>query len=264
MPDNFALYTQRYGALPSERMQQLVDRVTPEMTTAGQSVSYIYRWPDLIVRVNVMPTHELAQHLQGFAGYVQQAIYQGQVPERGEQIIRAILRTRLVVGVVVEPDRDDQGRVQELIGRMCGGLHPIMFYGNALYDWIGRLLLAPNGSYDQDAEFDADPGSLSAVYATVPERDLEGVARTSYDSPEPTPAQLARRERNIAAVRQMSLPVLEDLSVIEDDQQVVLRTAQEVAQRCIVLTICGVKGESMDHDLVRDLIRRYNAQSYFS
>jgi hypothetical protein len=70
------------------------------------------------------------------------------VPARGERILRDIRATRLVVGVEFQPWRDKQERAEELLGRMCGGLKPMIFHADALFDWMFRLLLAPDGSFD--------------------------------------------------------------------------------------------------------------------
>src|SRR5437660_725592 len=56
------------------------------------------------------------------------------------------------------------------------------------------------------------------VYATAHEADLKGAVRTRLDTPNPTTAQLARRERNNKIIREMGLPVLETLPVIEDEK----------------------------------------------
>ena len=99
-----------------------------------------------------MPPSELAEHLRGFEGYISQHIYHGQVPPHGKDIIRSIRATLLVVGVELQPGRDQEGRAELLLGRMSGGLRPIIFHADALFDWTSRLLLAPDGSFDPAAE----------------------------------------------------------------------------------------------------------------
>jgi hypothetical protein len=101
-------------------------------------------------------------------------------------------------------------------------------------------------------------------YLTLPEKDLQGIARTNQDHPNPTEAQLARKARNIAIIKKMGLPTLESLPVVEDDAAVKLRTPQEVAKRCIATVICAAKGESNDQELVDNVIKDYAAQTYFS
>lgn len=152
MPENYALYSSSFDTLPQAAMEALADDVVPELAQTERGVTITYRWPDLTIIVSEMPASQLAEHLRGFEGYIRQHIYKSRVPERGERIIRCIRATRLVVGVELQPGRDEQGRAEELLGRMSGGLHPIIFYRDALFDWMSRLLLAPYGSFDPQAE----------------------------------------------------------------------------------------------------------------
>jgi hypothetical protein len=133
-------------------MVVLADNVEPQLAQTERGKTYTYRWPELAIVVNEMPAAELVEHLRGFEGYVRQYIYRGKVPQRGERIIRTIRATRLVVGVELQPGRDEPGRAEELLGRMCGGLRPVIFHADAVFDWMSRLLLAPDGSFDPAAE----------------------------------------------------------------------------------------------------------------
>lgn len=101
-------------------------------------------------------------------------------------------------------------------------------------------------------------------YATANEADLKGIARTRFDSPNPTAAQLARRAKNNKTIRETRLPVLEDLPVVEDEKTAKLRGPEEIAKRCLATTICAVKGETKDQTLVDSLIKDYSAADYFS
>lgn len=152
MPENFALYSRSADNLPRTQMQRLSDEVAPELAETESGTTFTYNWPDLTIIVSEMITDQLPEHLRGFEGYIRQHIYKGKVPARGERIIRNIRATRLVVGIELRPGRDDQERAEELIGRMCGGLRPIIFHADALYDWMSRLLLAPDCSFDPAAE----------------------------------------------------------------------------------------------------------------
>jgi hypothetical protein len=152
MPENYALYTRSYDTLPQANMEALAGDAALEKAQTERGVTYTYRWPDLTIIVNEMPASQLEEHLRGFEGYISQHIYKGKVPSRGKDIIRNIWSTRLVVGVEFQPGPDKQGHAEELLGRMSGGLHPIIFHADALFDWTSRLLLAPDGSFDPAAE----------------------------------------------------------------------------------------------------------------
>ena len=147
MGENFALYSTRWSELPEAQMLQLAGEVRPEVYEAPRGRTFFYSWPDLVIRCSEMPKADLASHLSGFAGYVTK-ISRGRCEDRGRALIERIKGTKLVVGVEIEPGRDREGRAEELIGKLCNGLAPIMFFENALYDWDGRLLLGPDGSFD--------------------------------------------------------------------------------------------------------------------
>jgi hypothetical protein len=151
MPENFALYSQEYDSLPDAEMQALASPLCPARGITERGLTYSYQWPDLTILVSVLPAQETAEHLRGFAGYIRDGIYHGTVPRRGERIIHRVLHTRLVVGVELQPGRDAEGRSELLLGKMCGGLRPILFHADALFDWNSRLLLAPDGSFDPAA-----------------------------------------------------------------------------------------------------------------
>jgi Domain of unknown function (DUF4272) len=101
-------------------------------------------------------------------------------------------------------------------------------------------------------------------YPTATEKDLQGKVRTSLDSPQPTPAQLARKTKSIVAVKNLGLPVLEELPVVEDETSIKPRSPEEIAERVIALAICAVKGEANDQQLVDSLITRYSAKELFT
>jgi hypothetical protein len=106
--------------------------------------------------------------------------------------------------------------------------------------------------------------ATATTFPTVDERSLAGVVRTRFDSPTPTEAQLSRRARNNKLIKEMGLPVLESLPVVEDDSLVALRSPQDVAARCLATEFCAIKGESQDQKLVESLIKDYSAGGYFS
>jgi len=108
------------------------------------------------------------------------------------------------------------------------------------------------------------PSCGKSAYPTANEAELQGVVRTSLDSPDPTEAQLARRAKNNEAVKAMGLPCLEGLPVVEDDSTVIPRTPEEVASRCLAVALCAVKGETQDQALIDAMVIEFDAGGYFS
>ena len=73
-----------------------------------------------------------------------------------------------------------------------------------------------------------------------------------------------RKKRSIAILTKEGVPYLEMLRGVEFDSQLPPRTTEEVALRAIALTVVAVKGESLDQDLTRDLIKRFDIYDSFT
>ena len=109
-------------------------------------------------------------------------------------------------------------------------------------------------------------GSVSQrqKYPTTDEKALQGKVRTNLDSPQPTPSQLARNAKNIAAIKELGLPFTDNLPVVEDESSIKPRSPEEIAERTLALAISAVKGEANDQQLVDELIVRYSAKQLFT
>jgi hypothetical protein len=118
MAENFAFYSQTYDALPEEQMRELAGETDFAIDQDENGRHFIYRWPDLTITVHEMPVREVPRHLDGFYGYVRH-IYKGKPHQRGEQVLDRIRYSRLVAGVVIEPERDQEGRAEGILGAMA-------------------------------------------------------------------------------------------------------------------------------------------------
>jgi hypothetical protein len=101
-------------------------------------------------------------------------------------------------------------------------------------------------------------------YPTATEKALQGKVRTNLDSPNPTPSQLARKAKSIAAVKELGLPYNDELPVVEDESEIKPRSAEEIAERTLALVIVAVKGEANDQQLVDQLVARFSAKELFT
>jgi uncharacterized protein DUF4272 len=101
-------------------------------------------------------------------------------------------------------------------------------------------------------------------YPTTDEKALQGKVRTNLDTPNPTPAQLARKAKSIAALKELGLPFNDNLPVVEEETTIKPRSAEEVAERTLALAIAAAKGEANDQRLVDSLIARYSAKQLFT
>ncbi len=97
-----------------------------------------------------------------------------------------------------------------------------------------------------------------------PDRPSALSATPSPAAKVPTPRQLARRQRSIAIVSELGIPYFPELPVVEDESEIRPRTVDDVAHRCLAVTICAAKGETGDEALVRSLIKDWAAGPHFS
>lgn len=98
-------------------------------------------------------------------------------------------------------------------------------------------------------------------FPEVPESSLEGIARTRLDHPNPSPAQLARRERSRLVIAELGAPFLEDLPVVEDAKTIEPRPAKEIAGRAIAVAIAAVKGEGLEQNRVEEIVEQLEARA---
>lgn len=101
-------------------------------------------------------------------------------------------------------------------------------------------------------------------FREVTEAQLKGVARTNLDSPKPTGAQVARKKRSEAKVKDLGLPWLESLPVVEDEATLRPRQQDEVIARTLATEFAAIKAEGEEPKILDALIKDYSAEAYFS
>src|SRR5262249_12873915 len=134
-----------------ENLRQLGSDCKFTVTGGADGRVFVFKWPHVTVTCSEKPREELPSHLDGFCGYVKH-IYRWKLDSRGQGILDRIRRTRLVVGVVVEPGCDEGGRAEGILGALANGLDALLFCQSALYDKNSKLILAPDGSFDPEAD----------------------------------------------------------------------------------------------------------------
>jgi hypothetical protein len=224
--ENYAFYSHTYDALPEDELRRLGSDCKFTVTPGPDGRSFEFKWPDVTVACNEMPKKNLPTHLDGFCGYVKH-IYRGKVDSRGESILDRIQYTRLVVGVVVEPGCDQAGRAERILGGLAGGLDALMFCQSALYDKNSKLILAPDASFDPEADV------LGSV-ANVAERRLR-VKLPEDKSFQPTADQRARYQRIEKQLTKRKVPTLSNPLLVGSERETKLRSPEEVARRVLLL-----------------------------
>lgn len=137
------IYVPQLKALPIGKMRLLDPKAQCSVLENGGTVTaFAYDWPDLRVVINVMQGSELAQHLQGFVGFIRHgcAVLHKPIDHALE---RRILSTTLALGFVVERNAQPdcwQDRVHNMMGTIAFNTGSIVFWEGYLYDEHAKKL----------------------------------------------------------------------------------------------------------------------------
>jgi len=74
----------------------------------------------------------------------------------------------------------------------------------------------------------------------------------------------ARKDRSIAVLKSESVPMIDDLPMIEAEAESTRRTSEQVAIRAMALCIAAVKGEGLEQKIIDQLIKEYKLESEFT
>lgn len=116
-------------------------------------IRYVLSHGIYTVTLNLMAKAEIATHLAGLAEYVRAVCKRGS-ERRCEHIVAQIMRTRTVIGVVIEPAGSDPGFPLQLVAAVAEMTKSIMFIRGTLLDLQDRVILAPDGTSDKQARID--------------------------------------------------------------------------------------------------------------
>ncbi len=85
-----------------------------------------------------------------------------------------------------------------------------------------------------------------------------------FKAREPSKEASERKQRSIERLKKEGVPVIEHLPVIEDSTEAKKRASEEIARRAIAIVIAAVKGEGLDQATVDSLVKKYDAEKFFS
>lgn len=85
-------------------------------------------------------------------------------------------------------------------------------------------------------------------------------------TPIPNKAQLDRKQRSMERLVARGLTVPDDLPVLPSAEAIEGRSADGVAERCLAVLICAIRGakRAKDEELIAELTEYFGAASYFS
>lgn len=176
-----------------------------------------------------------------------------QNPTVHEKLLIQITTLNMVIGV--ESDKAFSAAFQQQLYELAHKLNAIVLMGSrSLMTQEGRLLL------DLDGRSEVDDFTVTAHSSLLHEE------RT------PSASALARKERSENKLREEGVPINVHLPVIEEEEQLQIRSVEEAAARAIALCIAAVKGESdgagedpeETSGLIARITNQYGADTFFT
>lgn len=229
MPENTCLYTSVDAPLTVEEIQDLIDGEATALQAADGSI--VVTWPDVEVSLSTMAEPQIPDHIKGFMGYVVH-MSGGEVDDNIEGLLGFLGAVQCVIGCEIRPGFDDEGKAKSLIVSMaCTYEHCLMFANDNIYSPFGQLLFGPEG--------EADYADLSAIT----------VRKTRVDPVETTERQQKRTARVRGILADRDVPDFAGhIRWIPDDEQIELRSSQEVARRVIAMhgVVCCARGRDRE------------------
>ena len=117
------------------------------------STQYVLNHGIYTVTLNQMKSAEIPEHLAGFVKYIS-LIYGGKPDERGTQIIKQIRRSRMVIGVTIEPATAPPEPALQLVNTVAAMSQSLVFINGVLLDFNDNLILAPDRTFHRRAQID--------------------------------------------------------------------------------------------------------------
>lgn len=230
---SITLYSRHSPALTLAQLEDLAGKEAQVSQTGIEEFSVQYPGVRIILN-HGMNESELAEHLNGFQGFVRH--HAGPSIGQLQGLVDEIGATEIAIGCVVEPDFDSQNVAKSFIVSLaCTYERCLMFYDGTILSPFGEVWFGP-----PDSEPLADISELSVRKIPL------------VDFPQMTEDQRARyvRVRKLLEKYGVPEPTMKRCWV-DDEDQVTLRTPREVARRVLALhaVVCIARGRDRENTM---------------
>lgn len=213
---NMSIYTSKRQAISFDTLKELAKAESAEIELVeGKAEDWKHvkiSWPNESLAIVRNAGDDLQQHLAGFRGYVFTQLADSKMDGHVYGILQQIQRTNHDYGFTGDPTLKENSMA--FVSKLAVKEKGICFLNRSVADAELRELLGPNNVRDPKAKL---PVFESAV---------------------------KRREKSLAVLKKRKIPTLDILPVVVADEEVQLRTAQEVAKRavCLMAVACEAEG----------------------
>ena len=142
MADNACIYISDPSLLTSKTFTSINSIEHYEGLSEGESATGI-RFDIGIaeVQMNFMPAGQIEEHLKGLAGYAQ-SVSKGDT-DRLAYVLSRIENIRFVLGCVIKPGFDQQGKTENFLFEFNNRLNGLLFIHDSVVDHDGEPLVGP-------------------------------------------------------------------------------------------------------------------------
>jgi len=179
----------------------------------GRWSKIVAEWSTYTVTLNYRGLEDptMSENLSGFAGFVWQS--GGQTMDHHTyRLIQKIKNIKHSLGIIVEPDMDDEEDATQLLYGIAVHQRALLFIG-AVTDWEFRQLSGPPEERDAEADFG--------------------------EAPDAAP----RRERSNIALKKMGVGISKGLPPLLGEDEIRLRSAEEILERAGAIFVCAGRAE---------------------
>lgn len=141
MPDNAAIFVADPSLIGSKLFNQLEGVRSYTSLSRGECATGLgFELGADKVAMNFMPDEMIREHLQGFSGYAEHVIPNNDLLIYTKSRIHYV---RMVIGCVIEPGFDEEGKIQEFLFQFNGLVNGLLFLGDIIFDYDGEPLGGP-------------------------------------------------------------------------------------------------------------------------
>ncbi len=146
MSGNAAIYSLESPPLPGvlEKLGPLRDMRTSYSEGSGPT-QYAFRLESVTFTINVMPSDQMRQHLEGFCNYVLN-LHRSRPSDQTEALLAQIARVQTVLGIVVEPGFDEAEVAADFVWSVAEAMQGLVFAADSVFSPSGVPLVGPGAS----------------------------------------------------------------------------------------------------------------------
>jgi hypothetical protein len=190
---------------------------------------------------------EFVPMLQGMMNFV------GQIPAQNQKVhfklMTKIQNTKSALGIKAESGYE---HFEAGIFSICQQFDGFAFVdGGNFLDFNQKLILNTSGQSE-------------VTDLNVPDEAVQIGQADTNDAASLYASQVERKKRNIAFLKSQNVPTIEHLPCIIADEEVQIRSKEEVVKRTIATAIAAVKGEGIEQATIEMVIKQFDARSFFS